>query len=431
MNKKSLVVQSNQLIEAKYRLSVEEQKIVKILISRIDRNDKDFNNYEFRIKDLASLLGMEHKDPYKVLQNITERLMSRVLKFYNPETRSLLQASWLSSAEYKEGEGTVTLCFDPKLKPLLLQLKSYFTKYELEKVMQFKGQYSIRFYEFRKSFLGRKKSEVVFTLKELRETLGLKKTEYKEFSNFKNRILEPARLELLEKTGKSFTWEPIKQGRGGKIVSIRFIFDGDDEIIADQEIPADLLTCCSEAKEPKLPDDLQSIFSELIKIGVSNKIALEMVKQYSVEQLQAALVLTQQQTNLQNPAGFLVKALTGEWHNSKQEEVTQQQQQRQEKKNTEARKKQVQQLKRKFMEMRTSAAAAAYQQIPELLLQQWQDEFMQTQPAILRRNKTIGFENPRFRAFVMERLALPSIEDFLKQEGIQLQEEEKMWWQQV
>ena len=33
MNKKSLVVQSNQLIEAKYRLSVEEQKIVKILIT--------------------------------------------------------------------------------------------------------------------------------------------------------------------------------------------------------------------------------------------------------------------------------------------------------------------------------------------------------------------------------------------------------------
>ena len=124
-------------------------------------------------------------------------------------------------------------------------------------------------------------------------------------------------------------------------------------------------------------------------------------------------------------------ALNGEWCNPKQEEVTQQQQQRQEKDDVAARKKRVQQLKRKFMEVRTSAAAAAYQQIPELLLQQWQDEFMQTQPPILRRNKTIGFENPRFRAFVMERLELPSIEDFLKQEGIQLQEEEKMWWQQV
>jgi plasmid replication initiation protein len=58
LNKKSLVVQSNKLIEARYRLSVEEQKIVKILISQIRKDDKDFQDYEFRIKDLAELLGL-------------------------------------------------------------------------------------------------------------------------------------------------------------------------------------------------------------------------------------------------------------------------------------------------------------------------------------------------------------------------------------
>ena len=429
MNKKPLVVQSNQLIEAKYRLSVEEQKIVRILISRIDRNDKDFNSYEFRIKDLASLLGMEHKDPYRVLQNITERLMSRILKFYNPETRSLLQASWLSSAEYKEGEGTVILCFDPKLKPLLLQLQLYFTKYELENVMQLKGQYSIRFYEFRKSYLGRKKNEVIFTLQELHETLGLKKDEYKEFFNFKNRILEPARLELLEKTGKSFTWEPIKQGRGGKIVSIRFIFDGDDAITGEAT-PVSSSTL-AESIESSFPDEIQSIFKELLELGIVNKAAQEMVDQHSPDQLRAAMTLTNQQIDLKNPAGFLVEALNGHWRDPKAEQVKKQQQKRQEKEDTETRKKTLQQLKRRFTEQRIAIARTAYEQAPTPIVQQWQADFIQIQPPILRKGKTVGFENPRFRAFVMERLALPTLQEFLEKEGIQLQEEERVWWDQL
>ena len=159
VNKKALVVQSNSLVEAKYRLSVEEQKIIKILISQIKRDDVDFHDYEFHIIDLAEMLGMEHKDAYGVLREITKNLISRVLEFYNQETGMLLQVAWLASAKYKKGQGTVSMSFHPSLKPLLLQLQSYFTKYELGQVLQFKGQYTIRFFELRKSFLGKRKKK--------------------------------------------------------------------------------------------------------------------------------------------------------------------------------------------------------------------------------------------------------------------------------
>jgi len=227
VDKKLLVVQSNRLIEAKYRLSVEEQKIIKILVSQIQKDDADFKDYEFRIKELAELLGMTHSNPYGVLRSITKRLVSKVLEFYDQDKQEFIQASWLSGAKYRQGLGTVVLHFDPLLKPLLLQLQSYFTKYEIGQVLQFKGQYTIRFFEFRKSFLGRHKEVVVFTLKELREVLGIKKGEYKIFRDFKNRVLEPARAELLEKTGQSFAWEAIRQGQGGKVVGVRVAFDGD------------------------------------------------------------------------------------------------------------------------------------------------------------------------------------------------------------
>jgi len=176
---------------------------------------------------------------------------------------------------------------------------------------------------------------------------------------------------------------------------------------------------------------VKEILTELLGLGVASKAAQEMVNQHDTDQLRIAMTLTQQQTDLQNPAGFLVEALNGHGRNSKQEQVKQQKQKRQAKTDVEARKKALQQLKRRFMEFRTVAAANAYQQIPEPLIQQWQDEFMQTQPAILRKNKVVGFENPRFRAFVMERLSLPTLEEFLEQEGIQLQEDEQTWWNQV
>lgn len=100
----------------------------------------------------------------------------------------------------------------------------------------------------------------------------------------------------------------------------------------------------------------------------------------------------------------------------------------------EARKKAVQQLKRRFSDYRVALARDLYENTSAALVQQWRAEFIQTQPPILRskiQEKGVGFENPRFRAFVMERLSLPTLEEFLKQEGIKLQEDEKNWWNQV
>ena len=440
MNKKSLVIQSNRLIEARYRLSIEEQKIVKILISQIKKDDEDFKSYEFRIKELAEFLGMEHTNTYGVLRNVTRRLMTRVLEFHNPETRSLLQASWLSSAEYREGQGTVSLCFDPKLKPLLLQLKSYFTKYELEQIMQFRGQYTIRFFEFRKSFLGRKKTEVNFTLKELRDVLSLKKDEYDQFFDFKRRVLEPARLELLERTGKSFTWEPVKQGRGGKIVGVRLVFDSDDETLTDseaaQESPPGAALDAKRDEEVAVEtgsEEQQAAFIEIVRLGVAEKAARDILDRYELDQIRQKLALTAQHQRVKNQAGFFIEALQEDWHDPAIEQAQRQQEKRQRRESLEVRKREVRRLKDRFAAYRVEAARTQYQETPEALAQQWRDEFAEHQPVwkSLLRGKKLDFEHAAFRAFVMERLPLPALDDFLEQEHLQLSDEDRALWNAV
>lgn len=321
VDKKSLVVQSNRLVEAKYRLSVEEQKIVKILVSQIQKDDEDFKNYEFRIKDLAELLDMGHSNTYGVLRGITKRLVSRVLEFYDQEKKEFIQASWLSGAKYKEGLGTVTLHFDPLLKPLLLQLQSYFTKYEIGQVLRFKGQYTIRFFEFRKSFLGRQKQEIVFELSELREVLGLQKNEYKIFRDFKNRVLEPARVELLEKTGKSFTWEQIRQGRGGKVTGIRFVFDGDGESESSPEAHAIPPSIDTKKREQETDHQNPAGIDRLIRLGVSPQKAQELAGLYAEPYILEKIALVESHPEyVKSVAGFVITALQEDWKDAKIEE---------------------------------------------------------------------------------------------------------------
>ena len=427
VNKKSLIVQSNRLIEAKYRLSVEEQKIIKILISQIQRDDEDFKDYEFRIKDLAEMLEMEHKDPYGVLRAITKRLMSRVLEFYNSDTQSLLQTAWLSSAEYKQGHGTISLCFDPKMKPLLLQLQSYFTKYELGQVMQFKGQYTIRFFEFRKSFLGRHKTEAMFTLKELRDTLGLKKSEYRQFCDFKKRVLEPARLELLEKTGRSFVWELFREGRGGKIAGVRFVFDGDED--KDQE------------QEELLPPNLQLELEQegqsngksvqlLVDFGVSHQLAQELAGKYEEAYLQEKVAIVAARPEyVKNKAGFLVRAIQEDWKDSQIEEKKRLEETRRMEREQREREDRLRAIKQNFDVYRKNQALKQYEQFSESIRLQYKDEYLATLNPILKKRyrdkPDFGFEDPYFRAFLMkDKIPTFSLEAYLQQASIVLSSEE-------
>lgn len=442
VNKKSLVVQSNSLVEAKYRLSVEEQKIVKILISQIQREDKDFKDYEFRVLELAKMLGMEHKDTYGVLEKITERLLSRVLKFYNAEKNTLLQASWLSSVLYKKGEGTVLLRFDPSLKPLLLQLQAYFTKYELGQVMQFKGQYTIRFFEFRKSFLGKNKNNIEFSLEKLRETFGLGKNRYRDFDNFRRRVIEPARLELLEKTGQSFSWEAIRKGRGGKVVGVRFTFDGEiekeEESILENKPETKGEQKQEESRQGQSPIvDLENIkmkVSEgaqlLLENGISENVAIQLAEKYEAAYLREKVALANAHSEyIKNKAGFLVRAIKENWLDN---DVVQEQQKNitanAEKRREETRKR-VKGIWDRYKVQRDTLGLKKYEKMAMDEIEKLKKEFLAGLKDFFRnlykKKENFGYEDTHFRSFLLKQFGFPSFEDFLVAERITLTEEER------
>ncbi|MFZ4773736.1 MAG: replication initiation protein [Terrimicrobiaceae bacterium] len=129
-----------------------------------------------------------------------------------------LNVSWLSSSEYVEGSGVVSLCFDPKLKPFLLQLKNRFTNYRIKNIVQLKSQFSIRIYELLKQY--KKIGQRLFLVSDLRSILGIEDGQYKLYADFKRKVILIAQKELAKKTDISFRFEEIKIGHG--VGQIRF-----------------------------------------------------------------------------------------------------------------------------------------------------------------------------------------------------------------
>jgi plasmid replication initiation protein len=212
-------------VEARYSLTLYEQRLVLIMISMIEPSDEDFKDYVLKVSDFRDLLGLKNKNLYSQIKLVLKKLIERSL-FIPLEDKSYLMSNWISDAEYKSNEGVVLLSLSKKLKPYLLHLRNNFTKQRLNMVIQFNGFYTIRIYTLLKQY--EKIGKRVFDVEEFKLILGIEKNKYTLFANLKARTIMQAKKEF-DKKDKSdcflsdinFNLEAIKTGR--KITHLKFI----------------------------------------------------------------------------------------------------------------------------------------------------------------------------------------------------------------
>ena len=221
-NKKNdleLIVQSNSLIEAHYKLSPFAQLLLRRMISMIKPNDTHFEKYYYRISvdDIAELTGRNIDGIYEDVKRASRQLLRATISIPKSQ-KQWLSTTWLASIEYHGGEGWFEFEFSTKLEKELLKLKKEFTQYYLKNISELNSQYSIRIYEILKQYLKVNFRRV--ELKELRRMMGIENKIYKRFNDFRRKVLDKAEEEVCEKTDLCFKWKPLKTGR--KITSIEF-----------------------------------------------------------------------------------------------------------------------------------------------------------------------------------------------------------------
>ena len=201
------VTKANTLVEANYRLSLTQQRIILFMTSLVQPEDEDFKTYRIYTKDLMSILNIDRSHLYTQMILMIRDLMRVVVTIPLPDEKHL-DTHWIGSQKYEIGGGYSDITFHPELKPFLLLLKEKFTTYKLENVMRLKSIYSIRIYELLKQYQGIGKRTI--TIGNLRKMLGIAEKEYHLYGDFKRKVILVAHKEINEKTDILFDYREIK-----------------------------------------------------------------------------------------------------------------------------------------------------------------------------------------------------------------------------
>lgn len=80
----NLIIKSNKLIEARYTLSINEQKLILYAVSKLDTRKDKFNILELETRDLMELLGTTIFR-YAEIKELVIVLMSKQVRIVNTQ----------------------------------------------------------------------------------------------------------------------------------------------------------------------------------------------------------------------------------------------------------------------------------------------------------------------------------------------------------
>ena len=229
----NLIVKDNALITASHKLGEVEQRLILLAILK----GREFCDSVEQLKgkeliihadDYMQTFGVDRSVAYKALKQAVMGLFDAKwgYKYINDKGNKVVRYErFTQSAQYVEGEGTVSFRFADAIIPMLVELEKRFTSYEIEQVAELTSSYAMRLYEFFMQHLDKKtgKGWLDISLDDLRFRFGLLPTEYQAMKDFKKRVLELSLKQINTKTDLSATYTQRKQGR--VIVGFRFEFE--------------------------------------------------------------------------------------------------------------------------------------------------------------------------------------------------------------
>jgi Initiator Replication protein len=279
-NKNELVVKSNRLVEASYRLTLAEQRIILFAIVEARRTQNGLSADDFvdiAAADYAEMFDIPLKQAYEQIKEAALTLFERYVVLHGIHPKSgkpeVMKVRWLSVASYIDGAGTIRLQFAPAMVPFITRLEAQFTRYKLEKVAHMSSPYAIRLYELLMQWgsVGRREVELEWLKQILMVDEG-----YGRLGNFKTRVLDVAVAQINEHSDLTASYTQRKTGRN--VTHLIFTFAPKEEA-RPQPAPA-----------PEAPPAAQgsALFQRLRGHGISAKLAAAWIQQDEARALAAA-----------------------------------------------------------------------------------------------------------------------------------------------
>lgn len=215
--KQEVVVKSNKLVEASYRLGLVEQQLVLYAICLAREEQKGLSpssTISIEARAFAEKFKVDARLVYSQLKDASNSLFARQVIIHDIHPKSgkprVVKTRWVSDIAYVDGEGIVELTFAPKMVPYITRLEAEFTSYRLEKIGNMSSAHAVRLYELLAQYLAVGRREI--ELDEFKEMLGIP-GEYKAIKDLKKRVIEPAMQQINEYSDIAVSFEQRKTGR--------------------------------------------------------------------------------------------------------------------------------------------------------------------------------------------------------------------------
>lgn len=213
------VVKSNEIIQkARYELNILELKTLSYIFSMIKPDDKKGTKYMFSINDYCKICGIDNTNGknYMAVRDALKALRDKSFYLLKPDGTETT-VGWIDKIWISKGKGQVIVKLDEDLEEYLIGLLCNYTQYELLLTLPMQSKYSFRIYELLKSY-AYKENKHIFRIDELKKNLMAEK--YKNFKDFRRKVLEIAIREINLYTDLQVSYQPIFKGR--KVIQVMF-----------------------------------------------------------------------------------------------------------------------------------------------------------------------------------------------------------------
>lgn len=226
MTKNFTVYKSNKVIEAGYKLSLNEQRLILSCIAKVNSTKPLLltERFEISAKEFSGLFELSEDKAYQTLKKVAEQLFERYVMIDTPDpdepTLRYTKTRWISSIDYIPERGKVALYFAPRMLPYLGALKGQFTFYQLKNISKMRSIYGIRLYELLMQWqtTGQRKVDIQWLKKQFQI-----EGKYKSIKDFKKYVIEPAINDINTHANYTVEWTQSKTGR--RVTHLNFVFD--------------------------------------------------------------------------------------------------------------------------------------------------------------------------------------------------------------
>lgn len=221
-----IVVQQNYLIDARQQLTLVEKRLILMMLARMgselerskkmpdhirEEGGKSFPQYTITVEDYMNEFGIKNKtNLYRDMRLAAEKLIGRHIFFKDGGIKGFV--NWFEYIIFVKRE-IVFKCTDLVWTAVTKNFGGW-TQYDIKEIADLNSIYSVRLFEYLYKFFhdGNTKNIITVDVMELKRILACSE-KYTMYSNFRIKILEPAIIEINQKTRLKFNHRQIKSGR--------------------------------------------------------------------------------------------------------------------------------------------------------------------------------------------------------------------------